>query len=71
MKKTPSDGTPVYARQHKHGPTLAQLNAIDLLASGKTDTEAAELLHLSRTAITKWRLYDPVFQAALNQRRAG
>jgi hypothetical protein len=46
------------------------LNAIDLLASGKTDRETAELLNLSRTCVTKWRLYDPVFQAGLNQRRA-
>src|SRR5262249_51528747 len=29
-----------------------------------------ELLGLSRTCVTKWRLYDPAFQAALNQRRA-
>jgi hypothetical protein len=65
-----SNGTPVYARQHKRGLTLPQQSAIDLLASGKTDTEAAELLKLSRTCITKWRLYDPVFQAGLNRRRA-
>jgi hypothetical protein len=65
-----TNGTPVYTRQHKRGPTLAQLSAIDLLASGKTDKETAELLNLSRTCITKWRLYDPVFQAALNRRRA-
>jgi hypothetical protein len=26
-------------------------------------------LSLSRTSITKWRLYDPVFQAGLNRRR--
>jgi hypothetical protein len=49
---------------------LQQRNAVDLLAAGKNDTEAAELLHLSRTCITKWRLHDPVFQAALNVRRA-
>jgi hypothetical protein len=65
-----TNGTPVYARQHKRGPTLAQLSAIDLLAAGKTDKETAELLGLSRTCITKWRLYDPAFQAALNRRRA-
>jgi len=68
MKST--NGTLVYARQHKHGLTLPQQSAIDLLASGKTDTETAELLGLSRVAVSKWRLYDPVFQAALNQRRA-
>jgi len=49
---------------------MPQLSAIDLLASGKTDKETAELLNLSRTCVTKWRLYDPVFQAALNHRRA-
>jgi hypothetical protein len=65
-----ANGTPVYARQHKRGLTLPQQSAVDLLASGKTDTEAADLLGLSRTCITKWRLYDPVFQAGLNQRRA-
>src|SRR6516162_7609839 len=63
-------GTPVYARQHSRPPTLPQLSAIDLLAAGKTDQEAADLLGLHRTTVTKWRLYDPVFQAALNQRRA-
>jgi hypothetical protein len=64
------NGTPVYTRKHKRGPTLPQLSAIDLLVSGKNDTETAELLGLSRTAVTKWRLYDPVLQAALNLRRA-
>jgi hypothetical protein len=62
-------GTPVYARQHRGGLTLAQQNAVDLLAAGKTDTEAAQLLNLSRTAVTKWRLYSPSFQAALTRRR--
>jgi hypothetical protein len=65
-----ANGTAVYQRQHKRGLTMPQLNAIDLLAAGKTDKETAELLNLSRTCITKWRLYDPVFQAALNRRRA-
>jgi hypothetical protein len=65
-----ANGTVVYQRQHKRGLTMPQLNAIDLLASGKTDKETAELLKLSRTCVTKWRLYDPVFQATLNQRRA-
>jgi hypothetical protein len=62
-------GTAVSQRQHKRGLTMPQLNAIDLLAGGQTDKETAELLALSRACVTKWRLYDPVFQAALNQRR--
>jgi hypothetical protein len=70
MKKLAANGTPVYARQHSRTPTLSQLNAIDLLAAGKTDQETADLLKLHRTTVTKWRLYDPVFQAALNRRRA-
>jgi hypothetical protein len=62
--------TPIYARLHAEGLTLAQQNAVDLLASGKTDTEVAEILGLHRTTITKWRLYHPEFQAALNRVRA-
>jgi hypothetical protein len=67
--KTKDNGTPVYARLHAHGLTLAQQNAVDLLVSGKNDTKTAELLRVSRTTVTKWRLYDPAFQAALNLRR--
>jgi hypothetical protein len=70
MNKPTANGTPVYTRQHSRIPTLPQLSAIDLLAAGKTDQEAADLLQLHRTTVTKWRLYDPVFQAALNRRRA-
>jgi len=64
------NGTAVYQRQHRRGLTMPQLSAIDLLASGKTDKETAELLNLSRTCVTEWRCYSPVFQAALNRRRA-
>jgi hypothetical protein len=63
-------GTPVYARLHDHGLTVSQLNAVDLLVAGKTDTETGELLGLHRTTVTKWRLYSPEFQATLNVRRA-
>jgi hypothetical protein len=65
-----TNGTQNYARLHSHGLTLAQQSAVDLLASGKTDTETAQHLQLARPTVTKWRLYDPVFQSALNQRRA-
>ncbi|HKB03297.1 MAG TPA: hypothetical protein VKD90_13815 [Gemmataceae bacterium] len=63
-------GTHVDARQHGQGLTLSQRNAVDLLAAGKTDTQVSALLALHRTTVTKWRLYDPEFQAALNVRRA-
>jgi hypothetical protein len=70
MQNTKVNGTHVYARLRRRGLTLAQQSAIDLLATGKTDTETAELLNLSRTCVSKWRCYDPAFQAALNARRA-
>jgi hypothetical protein len=70
VKKPTPNGTPVYTRQHSGTPTLPQLNAIDQLVTGKTDTQTAAALGLHRTTVTKWRLYDPVFQAALNRRRA-
>jgi hypothetical protein len=65
--------TPGNTRQHKRHErdlTLAMMNAVDLLAGGRNDTEVAGLLGLHRTTVTKWRCFDPVFQAALNQRRS-
>jgi hypothetical protein len=43
-----------------------QQSAVELLAAGKTDKQTAETLSLPVERVTKWRLYDPVFQAALN-----
>jgi hypothetical protein len=65
-----ANGTQNYARLHCHGLTLPQQNAVDLLAGGKNDTQVAGLLKLSRVTVTRWRLYSPEFQAALNRRRA-
>jgi hypothetical protein len=50
--------------------TGQQQAAVDLLAAGKTDKEATQTLDLPAAAVSKWRLHDPVFQAALNARRA-
>lgn len=52
------------------GLSLAQQSAVDLLAAGKNDTETAALLKVNRCTVTRWRLYSPVFQAALAIRRA-
>jgi hypothetical protein len=65
-----ANGTVGSQRQPKRGLTMPQLDAIDLLAAGKTDKDTAQQLGLSRACVTKWCLYDPVFQAALNRRRA-
>lgn len=54
---------------HPHGLTVAQQNAVDLLAVGKNDTETAEALGVHRVTVTRWRLYSPEFRAALADRR--
>ncbi|MFO0821980.1 MAG: hypothetical protein U0792_02490 [Gemmataceae bacterium] len=61
--KTPTHPDP-------HGLTLPQQSAVDLLASGKNDSETAAALGLHRVSITRWRLYSAEFRAALNARRA-
>ena len=65
---TPKDGT--LARSHADGLTLDQLNAVDLLAAGKNDTETAAALNVNRVSVTRWRCYGPEFRAALAVRRA-
>ena len=46
-----------------------QREAIELILLGKTDRAVAESVKVHRVTVTKWRLYDPAFQAALNRRR--
>jgi hypothetical protein len=53
----------------RSGLTVAQENAVDALASGKSDAEVADLVGVNRVTVTRWRLYSPPFQAALNERR--
>jgi hypothetical protein len=47
-----------------------QQSAVDLLAAGKNDTDTAKALGLNRVTVTRWRLYSPVFQAALADQRS-
>jgi hypothetical protein len=63
----------------KHGERKRELQrelseqqqaAVELLAAGKTDREAAQTLNLPGDSVAKWRMHDPVFQAALNACRA-
>ena len=61
-------GTHGYTRQH--GLSIQQQNAIDLLVTGANDTETAETVGVNRVTVSKWRLYEPWFQAELNKRRA-
>lgn len=47
-----------------------QQAAVELLAVGKTDKEAAKALGLPGDTVARWRMHDPVFQAALNTCRS-
>lgn len=49
--------------------TVAQENAVDALVAGMRDAEVATLVGVNRVTVTKWRLYQPHFQAAINERR--
>jgi hypothetical protein len=50
--------------------TVKQQNAIDMLVTGGTDAETADAVGVNRVTVTRWRLYDPEFEAELNRRRA-
>src|SRR5262249_56297147 len=69
MKASAKRTATTYARSNAHGLTLAQQNAVDLLAAGKNDTETAAALNLNRATVTRWRLYSPEFRAALAAQR--
>ncbi len=60
---------PPVTYKRRHGLTVTQRNAIDLLVSGLTDPTVAKRVGVSRTTITKWRLYDPLFQFELDRLR--
>lgn len=55
--------------KREQGLTTVQLNAIDVLVTGKTDQEVADIVNINRVTVTKWRNYDIHFQAELNRRR--
>ena len=59
---------PSYRRAH--GLTPKQLNAVDLIVAGLTDSAVAEQIGVNRNTVNRWRLYDPTFQVALGERRA-
>ncbi|HMX25831.1 MAG TPA: hypothetical protein PLD20_24510 [Blastocatellia bacterium] len=50
--------------------TPAQLNAVNLLATGATVTAAAEAANVARQTVSEWMNHDPAFQASLNLRRS-
>jgi hypothetical protein len=46
-----------------------QETAVDLLASGKTVTDTAEAIEVTRQTVSEWLNHHPGFEAALNSRR--
>ena len=69
MSKTTAIATKCDTTLQRIGLTVAQESAIDALAAGKKDGETAALVGVNRVTVTRWRLYSPHFQAALNERR--
>jgi hypothetical protein len=60
---------PTQADKTRHDLTIAQLNAVDCLASGKDDAETAAAVGVTRQTVNGWRNHHPAFIAALNARR--
>lgn len=50
--------------------TIQQQNAIDILVTGCSDKDTADKVGVTRSTVTRWRLYHPAFQAELNAQRA-
>src|SRR2546422_3751766 len=46
-----------------------QETAVDLLASGKTVTDTAKAIEVTRQTVSEWLNHHPGFEAALNRRR--
>ena len=49
--------------------TPQQETAVDLLASGKTVTDTAKAVEVTRQTVSEWLNHHPGFQAVLNSRR--
>ena len=60
---------PTQSDKTGHALSVAQLNAIDALVSGATDSETAAAVGVTRQTVNVWRNRDPAFQAELNRRR--
>jgi hypothetical protein len=60
---------PKPAFQRATGLTPQQHAALDLLALGRPDAAVAAHTGVARETVTRWRLYDPAFRAALQARR--
>ena len=60
---------PDTTRHPADGLSVAQRNAVDVLAAGMGDQEVAAAVGVSRQTVNGWRNHNPAFQAALNVRR--
>lgn len=50
--------------------SVKQEQAIELLVEGKTVTEVAEEVGVTRQTVSEWKNHDPVFVAEFNRRRS-
>jgi hypothetical protein len=49
--------------------TPKQMIAVDIMAAGATDAQAAKVAGVSRQSVNSWRRRNPYFRAELNRRR--
>jgi hypothetical protein len=61
--------TDTTACNETHTLTAKQLRAVDLLASGNSEREVAEMVGCDRATLWRWRKRNAAFQGALNARR--
>lgn len=57
------------AKSDKIEITAQQQQAIDMLVSGASITDAAAQLGIARQTLSAWANHEPAFQAAMNERR--
>lgn len=54
------------SKSEKYQLSPQQTQALDLLLAGRTITQAAEEVGITRETLSRWRNHDPAFQAAYN-----
>jgi hypothetical protein len=52
-----------------NGLSENQLNAVEFVLAGSSDTQTAQRISIARETVTRWRNYDPFFKAEVERRR--
>lgn len=66
-----ADLTQVHKPSHPRQLTPQQTTAIELIVTGRTDAEVAVQVGVTRETVNRWRNWNPLFMAAMNELRLG